>query len=109
MALIATLRFVPEQEDIDGSGWEVSMGQDNEAPVSTKYLTITEAQDAIRTEFQTDPDVDGYFQQAAEAEDATVRASLAAGSEQEAEEEGRLSAQLQDLIDRQIWKKPGRR
>jgi len=49
------------------------------------------------------------LKQAAEAEDAAGRAPLIAGTETEAEEEDRLSAQLQDLIDRQIWKKPPRR
>lgn len=80
MALVASLRFVPGQEDIDGNGWEVHMGQDDEAPTVSTYATITAAQAAILAAYQADPDVDGYFQQAAEAEVLTTEAANVAAA-----------------------------
>jgi hypothetical protein len=81
--LQATLRFLPEREGETADGWQVALGDEAEAPVVTYYATITAAQSAIRTAFQTDPGVDGYFTQAAEAdvlagEAAAVTAAKAA-------------------------------
>lgn len=66
--LQATLRFIPEQEDGDGNGWELSLGDETQVPVVTSHATITAAQAAVLAAFQSDPKVDGYFTQAAEQE-----------------------------------------
>lgn len=77
--LQATLRFFPEREADTADGWAVYLGDESEAPAVTYYATITLAQAAIRTAFQTDPSIDGYFTQAAEADVlATEAAAVAA-------------------------------
>lgn len=66
--LVARLSFSPTQEDADGNGWRVEIGLPNTTPTVTHHATITAAQDSIKEAFQGDPDVDAYFQAAAEAE-----------------------------------------
>lgn len=78
--LQATLRFLPEQEDGDGDGWELSLGDEAEAPAVTRYATITAAQAAALAAFQADPAVDGYFTQLAEQEVLTTEAAALAAA-----------------------------
>jgi hypothetical protein len=76
--LQATLRFLTTEEDATGDGWEVSLGDEADAPTVTLHPTITAAQGAILAAFQADPSVDGYFTQAAEG--STIAAEPAASA-----------------------------
>lgn len=81
--LQATITFRPEDEDATGNGWALSLGQVGATPVTTLHATLTAAQNAQKAAFAADPEVDGYFTQAAEAdvlagEAAAVAAAKAA-------------------------------
>ena len=76
--LQATLRFLPEREGATGDGWAVFLGDETEAPVVSYYATITLAQAAIRTAFQSDASVSGYFTQAAQASVLSAEATAVA-------------------------------
>jgi len=65
--LAATIRFLPEREAASGTGWEAAIGDESAEPAITYYTTLTLAQAAVKTAFQADTAVDGYFLQAAQA------------------------------------------
>jgi hypothetical protein len=76
MALVASLRFLPDREADTADGWLVSLGNTaSSSYTDTYYATITAAQTAIRTAFQNDVEVDAYFTSAAEASVLSTNAS----------------------------------
>lgn len=78
--LQATLRFLPDREGDTADGWAVDLGDESEVPTRTYYATITAAQAAIRTAFQADAGIDGYFTQAAEGEVLATNAAAVASA-----------------------------
>ena len=78
--LQTTITFRPDDEDATGDGWALSVGQVGETPLVTLHATLTAAQTAQTAAVQADPDLDGYFTQAAEDQGLTTEAAAVAAA-----------------------------
>jgi DNA primase len=69
-----------------------------------RRLELAEAEEAMRRAEADGEDVTWRLRSAIEAEERAIRAALAE-AESEAEDRGELSRRLQEMIDREVWRK----